>query len=340
MKVKLGISGIITEKNGFGALPIQRVRESEAIYLLRKAFDGGMNYFDTARAYTDSEEKIGKAFKTVRNSLIIATKSAALTGTELVKDLETSLRNLQTDYIDVYQFHNPPFCPKPDDGSGLYEAALEAKKKGMIRHICITNHRIHVANEAVLSGLYDILQFPFSYISGEKEEQLVNLCKEKNVGFVSMKGLSGGLLNDYRACFAFQAQFENALPIWGVQRESELDQWLSCIKNPPQMTDEIRELIEKDKKQLSGDFCRSCGYCEPCTVGINIRQCARMSQLIRRSPSEQYLTPQWKAEMEKISSCIHCNKCKNKCPYGLDTPSLLKKNLDDYRKIASGQIIL
>ena len=144
-KVILGKTGLEVNKNGFGALPIQRVSKKEAVYLLQKAFYNGINYFDTARAYSDSEEKLGAAFKYTRDRIIISTKSAAQTGEDMEKDLEESLRNLQTDYIDIYQFHNPAFCPRPGDGTGLYEAALRAKEAGKIRHIGITNHRIAVA---------------------------------------------------------------------------------------------------------------------------------------------------------------------------------------------------
>lgn len=336
--VTLGSTGIKVNKNGFGALPIQRLSFEDAIYLVRKAYKAGFTYFDTARDYTDSEEKLGQAFDGMRNKVFIASKTHATDVETFWNDLNISLRNLKTTYIDVYQFHNPSFCPKPGDGTGLYEAMLEAKKKGMIKHIGITNHRLHVAKEAVLSGLYETLQYPFSYVSGDKELELVELCKKNNMGFVAMKGLSGGLLTDYRACYAFEAQFDNVLPIWGIQREKELDQWISCITNPPVMTNDIKALIEKDRKELSGDFCRSCGYCMPCTVGIEINQCARMSQLIRRSPSSGFLTEESQKMMLQIEQCVNCGKCKAKCPYGLDIPALLKKNLEDYKKIISGEI--
>ena len=175
---------------------------------------------------------------------IIATKTAAQNAEDFWKDLHTSLTNLRTDYIDLYQFHNPAFCPKPGDGSGLYEAMQEAKAKGMIRHIGITNHRLKVAHEAIDSGLYETLQFPFSYISGEQELELVNKCKAANMGFIAMKGLSGGLITNSAAAYAFEAQFDGVLPIWGVQRERELDEFLSYIDNPPRMTDDIRAVIE------------------------------------------------------------------------------------------------
>lgn len=169
VKVTLGTTGITVEKNSFGALPIQRISKEEAIKLLRKAYDHGVTFYDTARFYTDSEEKVGAAFAGMREKVYIATKTAATTAEAFWKDLNTSLTNLQTDYVDLYQFHNPSFCPKPGDGTGLYEAMLEAKEKGMIRHIGITNHRLNVAHEAIKSGLYETLQFPFCYLATEKD---------------------------------------------------------------------------------------------------------------------------------------------------------------------------
>ena len=335
--VKLGKTGIVTDKNGFGALPIQRVSDDEAVRILQKAYDGGVTFFDTARFYTDSEHKLGLAFKGMRDKVIIATKTAAKNADEFRKDIRTSLDNLQTDYIDIYQFHNPSFCPKPGDGTGLYEAMLEAKKNGMIKHIGITNHRLKVAHEAIDSGLYETLQFPFCYLASDEDIELVTKCKQADMGFIAMKALSGGLITDSRAAYAFEAEFDNVLPIWGVQRESELDEFLSYVTNPPAMTDDIRALIDNDRKQLQGDFCRGCGYCMPCPAGIEINNCARMSLLLRRSPSELQLTPEVQAKMMKIENCLHCGACMKKCPYHLNTPELLQKNLKDYKEILEGK---
>ena len=337
-RVTLGKTGITVCRNGFGALPIQRIGKEDAAYLVRKAYENGVNFFDTARVYTDSEEKLGYATSSFRDKIYIATKTAAKNGEDLKKDLETSLTLLKTDYIDIYQFHNPPFCPKPGDGTGLYEAMLEAKKEGKIRHIGITNHRLGVAKEAIESGLYETLQFPFSYISGEKEMELLSMCRERGMGFIAMKGLAGGLLNNSRVCYAFMSQFDNVLPIWGVQRERELDEWLSYNDNPPVMDEEVKSIIEKDRKELSGDFCRGCGYCMPCPMGIQISECARMIQMIRRSPSESQLSAEAQAMMANIHNCVKCGKCMDKCPYSLPIPTLLEKNLEDYEAIIEGRI--
>ena len=328
--VRLGRTNIIVSKNGFGALPIQRISKEDAAHLLRKAYEGGINYFDTARFYTDSEEKIGIALSDVRENIIISTKTMRTTVEGFWRDLEESLTLMKTDYIDIYQFHNPSFCPKPGDGTGLYEAMLEAKRLGKIRHIGMTNHRLSVAEEAVRSGLYDTLQFPFSYLASEKEEALVRLCEEMDVGFICMKALAGGLITRSDAAYAFLADYPVA-PRWGVQREHELDEFLAYNENPPVMTDELRAFIESERRELIGDFCRGCGYCMPCPVGIQINNAARMSLMIRRAPVDAQLSEASQAMMKKIEDCINCGKCKSLCPYGLDTPNLLKKNYEDYK---------
>lgn len=334
--VTLGSTGIVSPKNAFGALPIQRVSDECAVHLLRKAYDAGFTFFDTARSYTDSEHKVGLALSDVRDKITIATKTPAKNADDFWRDLDTSLSLLRTDHVDIMQFHNPPFCPKPGDGTGLYEAALEAKAQGKILHIGITNHRLGVAREAVESGLYETLQFPFCYLATKKDLSLVSLCRRKNVGFIAMKGLSGGLITNSAAAYAYIAQFDNVLPIWGIQRESELDEFISYMEAEPSMTDGMRQVIEADRAELVGNFCRACGYCMPCPVGIQINSCARMSQLIRRSPSAAHLTEESQRMMMNIENCIGCGKCKSKCPYGLDIPNLLKRNLEDYKKILAG----
>lgn len=335
--ITLGKTGITVPQNAFGALPIQRVTLGTAVHLLRMAYDGGMRFFDTARAYSDSEEKVGIAFEGMRDQVYIATKTMAKTPEKLREDLETSLRLLKTDYIDLYQLHFAQQYYRPGDGTGLYEALVEAKEQGKVRHIGITAHKIGVAEEIVASGLYETLQFPFSYLASDRDIALVNSCKEAGMGFIAMKGLSGGLLTNPAACMAFMSQFD-ALPIWGVQRESEVRDWLRFFDEDIAMTDEMKAVIEADRKELLGEFCRGCGYCMPCTVGIEINTCARMAQMVRRSPSASWLNDRWQAEMAKIDECVDCGLCKSRCPYELDTPNLLRRNLEDYRNILSGKV--
>ena len=337
-EITLGKTGITVVQNAFGALPVQRVSMEEAVKLLRRAYDGGMRYFDTARAYSDSEEKLGAAFDGMRDKVFIATKTAAKTPEGFWRDLETSLKNLRTDYIDVYQFHCVQQCYRPGDGTGMYECMLEAKKQGKIRHIGVTAHKIGIAKECAESGLYETMQFPFSYLSGKQELELVEICQKQNMGFICMKALAGGLINNSRAAMAYMTQFDNVLPIWGIQKESELEEWLSYMQDTPEMDEEIRAYIDKEQKELSGDFCRGCGYCMPCPQGITINQCARMSLMLRRAPSKEWLSEYWQKEMAKIETCLHCNACASKCPYELNTPELLQKNLEDYKKVLAGEV--
>ncbi len=337
-QITLGSTGITVPQDAFGALPVQRVDDENAVALLRNAFEGGMRFFDTARAYSDSEHKLGLAFEGMREKLYIATKTHSRTVEGFWKDLETSLKELKTDYIDIYQFHQVDQCYRPGDGTGMYEAMLEAKAQGKIHHIGITTHKLPVAEEIAECGLYETLQYPFSYISMEREVELTKTCLRNNMGFIAMKGLAGGLLNNSRACQAFMLQFDNVLPIWGIQRERELKEWLSYMDKEPELNEELKAVIEKDRKELTGEFCRGCGYCMPCPAGIQINTCARMSLLLRRAPSDRWLQPAMQEEMKKIEGCLNCRKCTKKCPYSLNTPELLKENYEDYKRVLAGEV--
>jgi len=189
----------------------------------------------------------------------------------------------------------------------------------------------------VESGLYATLQFPFSYLSGQREIDLVEKCRKADVGFIAMKAIAGGLITNSAAAMAYIAQFENVLPIWGIQRDSELDEWLAFMDKVPVMDEAMTALIQADKESMGADFCRGCGYCMPCPKEITINQCARISLMIRRAPSAGWLNEHWQAEMEKTTECIGCGLCKTRCPYELDIPALLKKNYEDYKLVLAGE---
>lgn len=336
--ITLGTTGITVCQNAFGALPVQRTDMETAVKILRRAYEGGMRFFDTARAYSDSEEKLGQALGEVRGEIFLATKTMAKTPEEFWEHLETSLEKLRTDYVDLYQFHCVNQCYRPGDGTGMYECMLEAKRQGKIRHIGVTAHKLRVAMECVESGLYETMQFPFSYLSSEKELALVEACRQRKMGFIAMKGLAGGLIRDSRAAMAYMTQFDNVLPIWGIQKPEELEEWLAFMEETPVYDEELRAFVEQEKQELAGEFCRGCGYCMPCPAGIMINQCARMSLMLRRAPSAAWLTEEMQAEMARIEQCLECGQCRSKCPYELDTPRLLKKNLEDYRQVLAGEV--
>ena len=337
IKMRLGKTNLEVNKNGFGALPIQRRNEKDSIDILKMAYDNGIDFYDTARFYTDSEEKMGKAFKNIREDIYIATKTAMETPEEFWKDLETSLKNLKTDYIDLYQFHNISFCPKKEDE--LYKAMLEAKNQGLVNHIGITTHKYTIANEALESGLYETLQYPFSYLSGKDEIKIVEKCKQLDVGFIAMKAMGGGLLKNSKASYAYINQFDNVLPIWGIQNICELEEFLTYDETTV-LNDELKQIIENDKKELGDNFCRGCGYCMPCPEDINISLCARMSLWIRRFPTEPYLTEEYQKIMNETQNCLECYACVDNCPYELDIPKLLKENYEDYQNVLSGKVKL
>ena len=243
-KIRLGRTELLVTKTAFGALPIQRISKADAVHLVRRAVDAGINYFDTANAYTDSEEKLGEALEGVRQNVVISTKSAATDKATALRHIEESLRRLRTDYIDLFQFHNPAVLPDPNDLNGAFAAALEMKEKGYIRHIGITNHRPKVAQAAIASGNFETLQFPFCYLATDTDFALVEGCRQADMGYIAMKGLSGGLLNNAAACYAFMAQYDNVVPIWGIQHEWELDQWIELTEDPPALLQQ--QLLDYD----------------------------------------------------------------------------------------------
>ncbi len=329
-KIRLGKTELMVSRTSFGALPIQRVDFETAKAILLRAYEAGINYFDTAHGYSDSEEKIGYALSDVRENIVISTKIFATDYNGAMEQLKLSLRRLKTDYVDIIQFHNPAVLPDPNDPDGAYRAMVEAKAQGMVRHIGITNHRLALARQAIASGNFETLQFPFSYLSTPQELELVELCREADMGFICMKALCGGLLTNARAVRAYFARHPDVVPIYGIQRMEELEQWLALEARVPEWDDEIAAVIEKDRRELAGEFCRGCGYCLPCTAGIDIPTAGRMKMLLRRSPYQGFMTKEFYAKMHKIDDCVECGKCRSKCPYGLDTPAILKYMLRDF----------
>lgn len=313
-------------RTSFGALPIQRVSFDAARSILRRAVNAGINFLDTASGYTDSEEKIGYSIADLRDKVYIATKcSGASNRAEVLEKVEESTRRMKTDHVDVLQLHNPKELPDPDDPESTYAGLLEARERGLTRHIGITNHARETAALAVKSGLYDTLQFPLSAISAPEDFDLVRLCAEHDVGFIAMKALCGGLLNDAALAFAGLREHENVVPIWGIQTVEELDEILQLDANPPVLTDDLRAKIARAASELSGDFCRACGYCLPCPVDIPIPMAARIGLLVHRMPSERFREPEWQDRLARVEDCIECGDCASRCPYGLDTPELLKR---------------
>lgn len=328
---KLGRTGLMVTENSFGALPIQRISEQAAVEMLQMAFEAGINYYDTARAYSDSEHKMGIAFKGKRDKIIISTKSMGKTKQDVLNDLDISLKELGTDYVDILQLHNIQSVPDLSDENSVHYGLLEAQKQGKCRFIGITSHRRDIAEQAIQTDLYDTLQFPVSHISPQADIDLISKCAELDIGFIAMKALSGGLITCAEAAYAFFAQIPNAVPIWGVQKKEELAQFIDYSSRSVLLDSRLQSVIETDRIELAGNFCRGCGYCMPCRSDIKISTIARLPQLLRRSPWQQYMTPEWEAEMNKVDDCRRCGACEAKCPYGLKCTSLLRDSFEDWK---------
>ena len=325
-QMTFGRTGLRVSRTGFGCIPIQRITYEESTALLRKAYECGITLFDTANMYTTSEDRIGTALGDVRKDIVICTKSTAPTPETMMEHLENSLTKLRTDYIDVYQYHLAPAVPQPGGDDWIYDCMLKAKQQGKIRFIGITCHKLNIAKDAVASGLFDTIQYPFSYLSTQEEMDLAKTCEEKNIGVLGMKALCGGILKNARAAFAFLRQYKNILPIWGIQKTQELDEFIAYEKNPPALDEALKKVIEDDKAELGPGFCRACGYCLPCPANIPIPMAARMEFLLGRMDVKGLLTPAWEENMKRIDNCTDCGHCKANCPYELDVTSLLKNH--------------
>ncbi len=224
------------------------------------------------------------------------------------------MEKLQTDYVDILQLHNPASLPDANDPESAYAGLLEARERGLTRFIGVSCHRLSNALEAARSGRYDTVQFPLSSLSSEDDLALVALCRENDCGLIAMKALSGGLITNAKTSFAFLRQFENVLPIWGIQHEHELDEFLALEADPPVLDEALWNLIRKDRMELAGMFCRGCGYCMPCPAGIEISWVARMSLLLRRAPSQNFMTDEWRDKMRLVNDCTQCGQCRTQMP--------------------------
>lgn len=331
-KIRLGRTNLYLGRSGFGAIPIQRVDFMEAKKILWKAYDNGIDFFDTARSYTNSEEKIGTALSFVRDKIYIATKSKANNKVQFLSDLEDSLAKLKTEYVDIMQIHNPVKFPDTFDPNSNYAGLVEAKMKGKVRFVGITTHKLEIAEQAIKSGLFDTVQYPLSVLSSKQEESLTQLSKDHDVGFIAMKVLAGGLIDNVALAFSYINQFNNVVPIWGVQKMEEIDEFIAMEATPPFMDKQMKNHMAIIRKELSGNFCRGCGYCLPCPAGIPIDMAARMPYLLKRYSDREFLNVEWKRRMELINDCLDCGQCSSKCPYDLEANSLLRKALDSYLK--------
>jgi len=332
-KVRLGKTNMMVTRLGFGGIPIQRLSEEDAVSVVRKCLDLRITYIDTANAYTTSEERIGKAIAGRRKGLILATKSGARDREGIEKHLSLSLQRLGVDYIDLYQFHGVSTfddLEKVLDPKGPWAAVEDALKAGKIRHIGITSHSMDVAKEAVKTDRFETIMFPFNFITSEPAEELIPLAKEHDVGFIVMKPLAGGLLDNATIAFKYLLQFPDVVTIPGIEQNREIEEIARLYSEPKKMTEaEIAEM-QRMKDELGTKFCRRCEYCQPCTQEIPISTVMNITSFVKRMPPERVFTGGIAAAMERAATCTECGDCEERCPYHLSIREVIADNVRWY----------
>lgn len=330
----LGKTGLNVSRMGFGGLPIQRTDDAACREILLRLADLGVNYIDTARGYTVSEEYIGKALAGIRDKFIIATKSMAKDKESMRKDIETSLRNLRTDYIDIYQIHNPnrEGYDQIVAPGGALEALLEAKAAGKIGHIGFTNHYAELIELVLQESWVETVMFPYNIVETQGEK-LLTLCKEKNVGFIAMKPLAGGAIDDARLALRYISACENVdVIIPGMDEPAQVQENYDAIADAAPLSEEEQKRIAEIRKDLGENFCRRCNYCAPCTVGIKIPTVFLFDGYLTRYGLPDWAKQRYETLDKHASDCIVCGDCEKRCPYHLPIRDMLMKVAERFGK--------
>ncbi|MBI5117276.1 aldo/keto reductase [Candidatus Poribacteria bacterium] len=330
--LRLGKTGLMVSELGFGGIPIIRLGFEDAVEVVRHCFESGIRFFDTANVYGDSERKIGQALESVRDKVVLATKTLARDVEGATEHVGYSLENLKTRCIDLYQLHNLI----NDDAlnqvlapGGAYEALARAKADGKIRFIGFSSHNIATAIRACRTGLFSTVQFPFNFIEHDPADDLFKVAAEMDMGIIAMKPLGGGLLERADLCFRFLQKFPNVAPIPGIQAKEEVDQIVELYRSPRPLSEADLAEMETIRSQLGTKFCHRCEYCMPCDKGVLIPQAMAFRSFSRRMVPQAAIMMA-DAAMESIANCEDCRECIEKCPYGLEIPEVLKETLALY----------
>ncbi len=325
--VTLGKTGLKISRMGFGGIPIQRIDAAGTKKIMEVMVANGINFIDTARGYTVSESFIGEAIDGMRDKFILATKSMSRTKEAMAKDIDISLGNLRTDYIDLYQIHNPnmeQFMQVMETGGAL-EALKEAKEAGKIGHIGVTLHSVEIFEKALEQDWVETIMFPYNIVETQGEE-LIRKCTEKNIGFIDMKPLAGGAIEDGRLALRFICANPNVtVVIPGMYDVAEVEQNLEAVNDQSPLSEEELEKMAQVRKELGTNFCRRCNYCQPCAAGINISGCFLFQGYLDRYGLGGWAKERYSAMPVKASACIDCGACESRCPYNLPIRDMLKE---------------
>lgn len=330
----LGNTGLKVSRLGFGGIPIQRITQEEATALIRKLPEYGVNYIDTARGYTVSEEYLGIAMEGIRDKFVLATKSMARTREAMEKDIETSLKNLRTDHIDLYQVHNaPPAQMNIVIGEGgALEALLEAKAAGKIGHIGITAHEIGTFEMGLEMDWVETIMFPYNFVELQAAD-LIRKCAEKGKGFICMKPLAGGAIENAPLAMRFIASNKDiTVNIPGMANEDELKQNVAAACDPAPLSEDDLKEVQNIRDTLGNQFCRRCNYCQPCTMGINISFCFTINGYLTRYGLKDWAIGRYKGMAVEPNACIECGMCESRCPYHLPIIEMLKDVYSNFQK--------
>jgi len=337
-KIRLGKTEMNVSRLGFGSIPIQRLPEEEAVGVIKRCLELGINYIDTANGYSTSEERIGKAIAGRREEVFLATKSHSRTREGIEKDINLSLKRMGTDYIDLYQLHQVGDFKTLDEvleKDGAVAVLEEAKKAGTIRHIGVTSHQIDVAKAAIESDRFETIMFPFNFIVCEAAEELLPVARKHDVGYIAMKPLAGGMLDNADICFKYLFQFPDVLPIPGIQEKAEIEEIVRILESSKEMTETDRVEMQRIRAELGTRFCRRCEYCQPCQQGIPISWVMVFPTFIKRQPVEWLYTGMIPELMVKALDCIDCGECETRCPYSLPIREIMSENIALYKKLRS-----
>jgi predicted aldo/keto reductase-like oxidoreductase len=336
--VRLGKTGLQVSCVGFGGIPIQRLSEAEAVRVVRRALDLGVTWIDTANGYTTSEERIGKAVAGRRDQMVIATKTGAGDKGTAQQHLELSLKRLQTDHIDLWQFHGVSSQAKYDavlGPGGAMEAARQAVQEGKVRHIGITSHSMEMALKAVPSGQFKTVQFPFNFVTNEAAETLLPLARAHDVGFIAMKPFAGGLLDQANLSIKYLLQFEGVVPDPGIEKVEEIEEIVSIVEGPWGMTAAERAALEAIRAEVGTRFCRRCQYCMPCPEGVEISTIMNVHSFYKRFPRERFAGGGLAASMATAANCVQCGQCEEKCPYELPIIEMVAEYAAFYERVTA-----
>jgi predicted aldo/keto reductase-like oxidoreductase len=333
-RISLGATGMVVSEIGFGGIPIQRLSHNQAVSVVRRCLDLGVTFLDTANAYSTSEERIGEAVSDRREDLVLATKTQARDGDGVAKHLALSLERLGVETIDLYQFH----CVSTEEDyqkvlapGGPLDVVRQAHASGMVRHIGFTSHSMTVALRAVQSGFFETIMFPFNFIAREAADELIPLALEREVGFIAMKPLAGGALDDAILAFKYLRQFPQILPIPGIERAAEMEEIVAIVERGEGLTPQERRAIERMRSDLGNRFCRRCGYCQPCPQGVSIQSLMILDSVIKRMPAADIFSG-LSADVESAEECIECGECEEKCPYGLPIREMIQEHIDLFHR--------